>query len=87
MNDNSRGGAIMARITINVIGPPKTHVKIFFFGNCFIGLYGSLGIFRKSHEVSTRNFDPFGVRLRVEHNPGHNGPPPVSNRVKVLLFL
>ena len=32
-------------------------------------------IFRKSHEVSTRNFDPFGVRLRVEHNPGHNAPP------------
>ena len=33
-------------------------------------LKGSLDIFRKSHEVSALNFDPFGVKLRVECNPG-----------------
>ena len=38
----------MTQVIIKVIGPPKTHVNKYLFGNCFIGLKGSLDTFRKS---------------------------------------
>ena len=42
----------MARIFVKAIGPPKTGVQIFVCGNFSMRLKGSLGKFRKSHEVT-----------------------------------
>ena len=74
------GGGIKTQVTIKVIGPPKTHVKIYLFSICFIGLNGYLDTFRKSQKVWTLNFDLFGVKQRVGSGLGLYGPP-VSNRV------
>ena len=56
--------------------PPLPLVKVNSSNviNCFM-LKGSLDIFRKSHVVSAVNFDPIGVKLRFESDPGHYDPP------------
>ena len=48
----------------------KNTCKMIVVGNCSMRLMGYLGLFRKSHVVSTLNF----VKRLVESNPGHYGP-------------
>ena len=76
--DSQQG--IMAQVIIKVIGPPKTHVKKYVFGICFIGLKGYLDTFRKSQKVSAFTFDLFGVNARVKTNAGYNTTPPHPTR-------